>query len=307
MRHNDLGRTGMVVSEVGLGTSPLGGGMSEAYGHGVTTADAEVTARELLCGPITFIDTSNEYSDGASERLIGEAIAQRGGLPEGFLVATKVDPRGGWHAKEWPASRIVDSFRESTERLGLATLPLLYLHDPDRFPFDLMTAPGGPVDALLLLRDAGLAAHLGIAMGDVSQALQYLELGVFEVVLNHNNYTLLDQSAEPLIERTTQLGIGFVNAAPFASGVLAKGVTQNARYRYAPVTPAIARRVARIEEACDRFGVPLAAAALAFSTRDHRIASTLVGVSAPGRVQQLVGYSETPIPDELWTELGIPQ
>lgn len=303
MKYNDLGRTGLVVSEVGLGTSPLGGGMSEAYGHRVAPADAALTARELLSGPITFIDTSNEYSDGVSERLIGEAIAERGGLPDGFLVATKVDPLGGWRAQEWPASRIVDSFRESTERLGLETLPLLYLHDPDRLPFDVMTAPGGAVDALVGLKDEGLVGHLGVALGDVSQALRYLDLGVFEVVLNHNNYTLLDQSAEPLIARATELGVGFVNAAPFASGVLAKGVTGGARYRYGPVSASTAARVTRVQEVCARFDVPLAAAALGFSLRDPRIASTIVGVSAPGRVQQLVAYAEVPIPDELWTEL----
>ena len=158
---------------------------------------------------------------------------------------------------------------------------------------------------LVQLRSEGLAAHLGVALGNVEEALRYLDLGVFEVVLNHNNYTLLDRAAAPLIDRACRDGVAFVNAAPFASGVLAKGVRSNARYRYAAVDEATAIRVTAIQEACGRRGVPLAAAALAFSLRDARVASTIVGVSAPGRVQQLVGYSGTAIPDALWDELGV--
>jgi D-threo-aldose 1-dehydrogenase len=61
-----------------------------------------------------------------------------------------------------------------------------------------------------------------------------------------------------------------------------------------------------MEEVCARHGIPLAAAALAFSVRDPRVASTIVGVSAPGRVQQLVEFGDTVVPDAVWDEFGIP-
>lgn len=304
MKLNELGRTGLLVSEVALGTSPLGGGMAEAYGHAADRRDGRVTARELLSSPVNFVDTSNEYSGGKSERLIGEAIASLGGLPEGFVLATKVDPLGGWQAKAWPAARVRESFRESAERLGVTTFPLVYLHDPERIPFEVMTAPGGPVEALTHLQEEGRAEHLGVALGDVDQAMRYLDLGVFEVVLNHNNYTLLDQGAEPLIEYCSAARIAFVNAAPYASGVLAKGVGRNARYRYGAVDDSIRQRVLAMEAACSEFGIPLRVAALHFSLRDPRIASTVVGVSAPGRVAQLVADTEVTVPDELWLELS---
>ena len=62
-------------------------------------------------------------------------------------------------------------------------------------------------------------------------------------------------------------------------------------------------RAQRLQDVCDRFGVPLAAAALQFSTRDPRISSTVVGVSSPARVEDLLRNSAAPMPFELWSEL----
>ncbi|MFT3888195.1 MAG: aldo/keto reductase [Arachnia sp.] len=307
MRYNRLGSTGLVVSEVGLGTSPLGGGMAAAYGHAVPREVARVTARELLATAVTFVDTSNEYSDGESERLLGEAIAERGGLPEGVVLATKVDPIGGWQPREWTGARVRESVRESADRLGIDHFPLLYLHDPDRLPFEVMTAPGGPVETLRALRDEGVVDHVGLAMGDVDLAMRYLDLGGFDVVLNHNNYTLLDQGAEPLIAYAHRSGIAFVNAAPYASGVLARPRARTARYRYGEVDETTRRRVSELERICADVGVPLRVAALHFSLRDPRIASTIVGVSAPGRAERLVRDAETAMPPDLWEALGVGQ
>jgi D-threo-aldose 1-dehydrogenase len=126
---------------------------------------------------------------------------------------------------------------------------------------------------------------------------------VFEVVLNHNRYTLLDRGAEPLIEEALARGIAYVNAAPYGSGMLAKGPSACSRYEYAAAPPAYVRRARQMEATCAAHGVPLPAAALQFSLRDPRIALTSVGMSRPERVADTLRLAAWDVPAPLWDEL----
>ncbi len=295
-----LGRSGPYVSELCIGTSPLGG-MPTLYGHDVDPETAITTVQSALEAPaITFLDTSNNYGNGASERRIGEAIRRIGGLPDGFVVATKADPRPG--ERHFTGARVLESFTESMDRLGLDRVPVYYLHDPEVFDFDDLVAPGGAVDAMKELKRRGSVDVIGVAGGDLNAMRQYVDTGAFDILLNHNQYTLLDRSADPLIDHAVGAGLAYVNAAPYASGLLAKPIKDRPRYQYRDPTPEILARTQRLRDVCDRFGVPLAAAALQFSTRDPRVSSTVVGVSSPARVTELVRNSATPIPLELWAE-----
>src|SRR5690606_40438431 len=113
---------------------------------------------------------------------------------------------------------------------------------------------------------------------------QFLATGVFEVALNHNQYTLVDRSAEPLIRDAHERGIGFVDAAPYGGGMLAKGPETRPRYAYREPPEPVRQAVYAIRRVCAEYRVPLAAAALQFSLRDPRVASTVVGVSSPARI-----------------------
>lgn len=295
-----LGRTDYSVSDVCVGTSALGSFPAQ-YGYEVDEDTAVATIRRVFEGPFTFIDTSNEYGGGASEARIGRAIAEHGGVPEGFLIATKVDPLPG--SADFSGERVRRSVEESLGRLGVDTLQLVYLHDPEKITFEEGTAPGGPLEALIELRDQGVIQHLGVAGGPIDLELQYLATDAFDAVISHNRYTLIDQTAEPLLEDARRRGVAFVNAAPFGGGMLVKGARAVPTYCYAPVSDATVQRALAMEALCDRHGVPLAAAALQFSTRDPRVASTIVGMSRPDRVDQTVRLLEHHIPDELWDEL----
>lgn len=295
-----LGRTDYSVSDVCVGTSALGSFPAQ-YGYEVDEETAVATIRRVFEGPFTFIDTSNEYGGGASEARIGRAIAEHGGVPEGFLIATKVDPLPG--SADFSGERVRRSVEESLGRLGVDTLQLVYLHDPEKITFEEGTAPGGPLEALIELRDQGVIQHLGVAGGPIDLELQYLATDAFDAVISHNRYTLIDQTAEPLLEDARRRGVAFVNAAPFGGGMLVKGARAVPTYCYAPVSDATVQRALAMEALCDRHGVPLAAAALQFSTRDPRVASTIVGMSRPDRVDQTVRLLEHHIPDELWDEL----
>ena len=133
---------------------------------------------------------------------------------------------------------------------------------------------------------------------------QYLDLGVFDAVITHNRYTLLDQSAIPLLDGAAQRGVPVLNAAPYGGGILAKGADRYPYYMYQAASPALLTRARAIEAMCQHHDVPLAAVALQFSLRDPRITATIVGIERPEEVVQTLALAAWSIPGALWTELA---
>jgi D-threo-aldose 1-dehydrogenase len=296
-----LGRTGLEVTPLCIGTSPLAS-MANLYGYGVDHERAVATISAAFRSPINFIDTSNGYGeDGTAERRIGEAFRRAGGLPADVVLATKVDPDP--KTGVFSADRVRASFEESMNRLGLDRVPLLHLHDPERISLAEGLGPGGPVEALVDLRNRGLVDHLGVAGGPVDILAAYLDTGEFEVLLSHNRYTLLDRSAEALFESAMARGIAVLNAAPYGGGMLSKGPEVQQHYAYGTGDDTLRHAASAMEAVCRRYDVPLAAAALQFSVRSELITSTVVGVSAPERIEQTLRLVATPVPDDLWPDL----
>jgi D-threo-aldose 1-dehydrogenase len=296
-----LGRTGLKVSPVCIGTSPLAS-MPDHYGYEVDQQRAESTISAVLRSPVNFMDTSNNYGGGAAERYIGGVLAAAGGPPPGFVLATKVDadPDTG----DFSGERVKRSTEESLGRLGLDKVQLMYLHDPeDHLTFADAMAPGGPVSAMLRLRDEGVFAHVGVAAGQVQMLRDFAATDAFEVVLCHNRFTLVERSSEPLMDDAHQRGVAFVNAAPYGGGILAQGPQAQPRYCYEAASEPIAAAVSAMQRACSARGVSLAAAALQFSVRDPRVASTVIGISNPSRLDATAELLAEEIPGDLWTEL----
>jgi D-threo-aldose 1-dehydrogenase len=292
-----LGNTGLRVSLLTAGGAPLGS-MPENFGYEVAETDAIALVGAVLDSPIRAIDTANGYSDGRSEKRIGRAIAAHGGIPEDFLVVTKVDALGA----DYSGGRVHASLEESRRRLGLEVLPLVHLHDPEFHDFGDLTGRGGAVEALVQARDAGTIDHIGLAGGDVHQMSRYLDLGVFEVLLVHNRWTLVDRSAEDLIRQALGSGLGIVNAAVYGGGILAKPASGR-NYGYRPAPAAVLGAIARMAQVCDRAGTDLATAALRFSTRDERLASTIVGFSRASRIDSAVTAATTDLSPDFWEEM----
>lgn len=295
-----LGATGISVTPLCIGTSPLAS-MSGLYGYNVNAERAIETIKAGFASSINFMDTSNAYgAEGTAERRIGAAIADVG-LPPGFVLATKVDPDPV--TGDFSGSRVRASVEESMHRLGVEHIELLHLHDPERVHFTDAIAPGGLVETMVALRDEGLVGHIGVAGGPVAVMQSYLDLGVFEVLLSHNRYTLLDRSAQGLFERAHAAGIGTLNAAPYGGGMLSRGPSVQTRYAYGVRDERIVSAAHSMQAACERYGVPLAAAALQFSLRAKIIDSTVVGVSTPERVAETISLANIQIADSLWKEL----
>lgn len=295
-----LGTTGLSVTSVCLGCAPLGD-MPSTFAYSVPEDRALETLRAAFTGPLNFIDTAASYGDGESERRIGIVLKELGGVPEGVVLATKADR--DLQTGEFTGDQMRRSVERSLRLMGLDRLQLVYLHDPEHASFDDLNAPGGAVEALVRLKEEGLIEHLGVAPGPTDLTIRYVETGAYEVAITHNRYTLVNRSAEPLLQLCAERGVAVVNAAPYGSGMLAKGPDAYPRYAYQQAAPELVEKVRRLATVCERHGVPLAAAALQFSIRDPRVGSTIVGMTRPERIAQTVALANVAIPDELWAEL----
>ena len=304
-----FGSTGLTVSSICLGCASLGS-MPETFAYSVPTEDAHATIRAWLDSrEVDFLDTAAIYGYdakspdgfGESERRIGHVLRERGGLPARKVISTKADREPGTNRFDGEQAR--RSIEGSRARLGLDALQIVYLHDVEYCSRDELTGPGGAIDVLREYKARGVIGHLGLAAGPIDEMLGYLDAGWVECVISHNRYTLLERSAEPLIQACHERGIAFVNAAPYGSGMLAKGPSRYPRYMYAEASDEMVMRAMALEKACERAGVPLAAAALQFSLRDRRVASTIVGMTKPQRLAETMELARMSIPETLWAEL----
>ena len=296
-----LGSTGLQVTPICIGTAPLGS-MPETFAYEVPEERALATIRAFFAGSVNFLDTAASYGDGESERRIGIVLRELGGLPPGFVLATKADR--DLQTGVFTGAQMRRSVERSLRLLGLEQLQLVYLHDPEHISFEEAMQPGGPVEVLQRCKEEGLIAHLGVAGGPIELMIRFVETGLFEAGISHNRFTLLNREAEPFWDVCARRGVAAVNAAPYGSGLLAKGPSAYPRYMYGQASPELLRRARQMEEACKRYGLPLPAAALQFSLRDVRVTSTIVGITRPERLTETLKLAQHPIPNELWTDLG---
>jgi D-threo-aldose 1-dehydrogenase len=295
-----LGGTGLSVSPLCVGCAPLGD-MPDTFDYSVDEERAAETLGAVFGSPINFLDTAASYGDGESERRIGKMLGEMGGLPEGVVLATKADR--DLTTGDFSGEQMRRSVERSLRLLGMDRLQLVYLHDPEHESFEHMVEPGGPVEVLKGLEEEGVIQHLGVAGGPIDLMIRFLETDFFEAVITHNRYTLVNRTANHLFDVAAEHGVAALNAAPYGSGILAKGPDAYARYEYGEAPREMVEQVRAMLDACLEFEVPLAAAALQFSLKDPRIASTIVGMSRPERVRQTLELAAHPIPAELWERL----
>ena len=296
-----IGDTGVTATPLAFGTSALGS-MPDTYGYEVDEDRAHATIRAIFAGPANVIDSSRNYGFGRSETRVGEVIAEMGGVPDGFVVSTKLDRAD---SGRFDADQARRSLEESLRALSLDRVDVLFLHDPEyATELDEVTRPGGSIDELFRMKADGLADAVGLAMGRLDLMTELVRAYPFDVILNHNRYTLLNRSADELYSFAHDNGMAVWNAAPYAGGVLAKGTSAVPRLTYSPADDEALAPARAIERICAEFGVPPGVAALQFSMRDPRISTTVIGVSKPERVATTIEWAEFETPDDLWSALS---
>jgi D-threo-aldose 1-dehydrogenase len=317
-----LGRTGLLVTELGFGAAGLG----NLYAP-VDDATARATVDAALAAGIGYVDTAPFYGFGLSERRVGDAIRH-----SGALVSTKVgrllapDPgvqddreRDGFRSAmpfapvfAYDHASIMRSWEASVQRLGVARIDILYVHDIGRLThgddhdrtFGQLVAGGG-LRALEELRDGGAIGGFGIGVNEVDICLDVIAETRLDAILLAGRYTLLEQGAlDRLMPACAAAGTSIVIGGPYNSGILATGTKgPTPYYDYAPAPAAVIARVAAIEAVAARHDVPLAAAALQFPLAHPVVASVIPGLADPARVAETMRLYQTAIPRDFWAAL----
>jgi D-threo-aldose 1-dehydrogenase len=296
------------VTRLALGCAPLAG----LY-EPVPEAQARATIDAAWELGIRTFDTAPHYGAGVSEQRVGAALRAR---PRDELVlstkvgrllvpATTRDRQG--FPDEPPVRRVFDFSRDavlrslagSLDRLGLDRADIVHLHDPDDH---LDQAIGEAVPALAELRAAGTIGAIGAGSNRPEPLARIVREADVDWVLVAGRFTLLDQSAATeLLPLCLERGVAVIAAGVFNSGVLAGGAT----FDYAPAAPEVVARARAIAAACERHGVSLPAAAMAFPRRHPAVRCVLVGARSPQEVAEDAAGFAQPVPDALWEELGL--
>ncbi|GIJ00174.1 aryl-alcohol dehydrogenase-like predicted oxidoreductase [Sediminihabitans luteus] len=208
MEYRILGRTGRLVSVVGLGTWQLGADWGE-----VDEADALAVLDAAASAGVTIFDTADVYGDGRSEQIIGAFLADNPG--HGITVATKM----GRRVEQVPENYVLENFREWTDRsrknLRTERLDLVQLHCPPSAVYD----DDAVFDALDTLVADGAVAAYGVSVETVDQALRAIARpGVASVQIILNAFRL--KPLEQVLPAASAAGVGIVARVPLASGLL---------------------------------------------------------------------------------------
>ena len=319
-----LGRTGVALTRLGFGTAPLGDLFTT-----VSDGDAQAAIDAAWDGGVRYFDTAPWYGRGQSEHRLGRGLYRR--PRQDFVLSTKVGrvlraardeaafDRGMWagglpfpHRFDYSYDGIMRAFEDSQQRLGLARIDLLLIHDldlqyhatPARVTAQLTELATGGWRALSELKEAGLVRGIGAGINERGMIARFLDLVDLDFFLVAMPYTLLDQAVlDDEFPACAARGVGLVIGAVFASGILATGAVPGAKYAYAEATPEMLARVARIEAACARHGVSMAAAALQFPFGHPAVASVIPGALGAEQVGRNLAAFREAIPGQLWDEL----
>ena len=321
LQTKELGKSGLKVSRVGLGCAPLGNLYAEM---------SQQQARALLdsanASGIHFFDTAPHYGQGLSERRLGDAL--RDVDPASYVLSTKVgrllipapptQERHGFRSPmpfdfryDYTYDGIMRSLEDSLQRLGLARVDVLLMHDIGRQThgkahdqyWQQATAQGG-FKALQSLREQRVVSAIGLGVNEAQVCMDAFDLADWDCFLLAGRYTLLEQhTAANLLDRCSDHQRSIILGGPFNSGILATGAIVGARYNYDLAPPEIMQRVEAIQGVCEQFSVPMSAAALQFPLAHPAIASVIPGADSEARLSELIQHVQQAIPQEFWTSL----
>ncbi|CAN7343509.1 aldo/keto reductase [Trinickia sp. LjRoot230] len=331
-----LGRSDVEATALGLGCAALAGLYSE-----VGEADARATIDAAWDAGMRLFDTAPYYGYTKSEHFVGAALRER--PRDAFVLSTKAGrlmrprrdaqaraSRDGW-ANPLPFEPVYDytrdgilrSFDDSLQRLGLAHIDVLLVHDIGALThgehhahyWRQLSASG--FKALDELRAAGAVGAIGLGVNEaavIEDAMREFDL---DCALLAGRYTLIEQAAlDTLLPECQRRGVSIMIGGAFNSGILAHGVRHlrapraagagdpsALKFNYAEAPAEMIERVAQIEGLCEVHGVALPSAALQFPYAHPAVASVLTGARSAGEVRGNVDAFAAAIPSALWAAL----
>lgn len=288
MIYNEIGKTGMVVSNLGFGASSLGGVF-----RGIDESEAIKAVFTAVEGGINFIDVSPYYGHLKAETVLGKALKD---IPrDKFILSTKVGRYGkdGVNTWDYSAKRATESVYESMERLHVDYIDLINVHDVEFT--DLKKVAEETLPALVELREKGVVGHVGITdlqPENLKWLVKNTPEGTIESILNFCHYCLNDDLLLDYLDFFEERGIGVINASPLSMGLLSQRGTPDWHPAPEPLKEACARAAAW----CSEQGCPIEKLAVQYSTSlNPRIATTLFSSANPANVQKNISYVNEPV------------
>lgn len=294
MRYNPLGRTGLFVSELCLGAMTFGGskGMWQAIGQLDQNAVLTLVGTALDAG-VNFIDTADTYSDGDSERLLGNALKTLNRPRDQTVIATKVRGRMGPGVNQVGLSRahILSGIDASLKRLGLDHVDLYQIHG-----FDSATPIEETVRALDDVVRSGKARYVGFSNLPAwlaSQAITFAEQnGLARFQSGQVYYSMVSRDIEREIAPMCQArGLAILPWSPLAGGLLSgkfdpdkkgPGDARRASFDFPPVNmERLPRVLTALRKVADETGTSVARVALAWQLTKPFVTSIIIGAKKP--------------------------
>lgn len=318
----NIGQTNLKIDDLGFGCAPVGNLYNTVDDH----AAATVLTKAWDAG-FRYFDTAPHYGQGLSERRVGDLLRPLRGKE--YILSTKVGRvlRPSGYARErhgflspmpfdieydYSYDGVMRSFEDSLQRLGLDRIDIIYMHDIGKLTHDqehekhFKLAMDGGYRAMDSLRSEGSVKAIGLGVNEYQVCEAALEHGDWDCFMLAGRYTLLEQEALatflPKCEtRNCSIIIGGVyNSGILATGTQSKGVLH---YDYEPAPAHIIDKVRKLEVICEKFKIPLAAAALQFPYFHPSVVSVVPGISNPKRIADTIKLRELPIPVEFWAQL----
>ncbi|MGN6650128.1 aldo/keto reductase [Trinickia sp.] len=328
-----VGRTSLEVTALGLGGAGLGGLYRD-----VDEKDARATIDLAWEAGIRLFDTAPYYGYTKSEHYLGAALRERD--RDAYVLSTKAGrimrpergeqaraPRDGW-AHPLPFAPVYDytydgimrSFDDSLQRLGVARIDIVLVHDIGTFTHGERHAhywrqlSEGGFKALDALRASGAVRAVGLGVNEEAVVLDAMREFEIDCALLAGRYTLLEQATlDALLPECERRGVSILVGGAFNSGILARGVrhlraapgaqSSGLKFNYGDAPAEVVARVERIEAVCDAHGVPLPSAALRFPYAHPAVASVLTGASSASELSQNIAAFVERAPAAFWENL----
>jgi aryl-alcohol dehydrogenase-like predicted oxidoreductase len=287
------------VTVIGFGAMTIGG----IFGP-VDDAVSISALHAAIDAGMNFIDTSDAYGAGHSEKVVGRFLKERPDRDH-IIVCTKGGNNMETGARTFTPDYIRGCIEGSLGRLGVEAIDVYLLHNPSVKNLEA----GDSFDVLEAYKTQGKIKHWGVSVN----TLRECELTVLcgQPAVMQMEYNLLERAPEDVFARAYAAGVGVIGRVPLKRGLLSGRFDENWKFddgdrRRGILSPeklpSLVAQVKRIEAAASDFGRPLAEVAVRFSVSNPHVAVTLPGIRTPAQAQANAAASE-PLPADLLTKL----
>ena len=333
IKKNQIGKTNLKVTEIGMGTAPLGGWPVE-----VSTDSARKTLEEAWNKGIRYFDTAPLYGSGMSEERLGNFLKDK--KRDEFVVATKVgrlivdvdfanDKFKGQNPHkdsifDFSYDGAMRSFEESLKRLKLDRVDVLHLHDPDNHPDHFQQARKGAIKAMIRLKEEKVVTALGCGLNQNEMLVELAKEGCFDCFLLAGRYTLLDQSSlDKLMPVCEENNISLLLGGVFNSGILINP-SPDSYFDYSKLDSNWSKNLKeslvripkdfesaeywldkayKLKEVCKEFNISLKRAAIQFPYGNNIVATSILGMTSVLQVEENIEDYGNVIPLEFWQRI----